>query len=96
MPNFHQYSKFTLKHMVFVKVHFAIDLACVISTSPWESTNRDFSELFRENPSLFCFTIKDALTSEQALKNQSLLGTLLIIPSWPPLNHSASFLQYFL
>ena len=81
IPNVHQYSKFTLKHIVFVKVDFAIDLACVISTSQWESKNWAFSELFREYQSFLCFKIQDALTSEQALKNLSLLGTLLIIPS---------------
>ena len=33
MPNFHQYSKFTSKHIVSLKVDFALDIACVISTS---------------------------------------------------------------
>ena len=33
MPNFHQYFMFTSKHNVYVKVDFAIDLPCVISTS---------------------------------------------------------------
>ena len=65
--------------MVFVNVHSAIDLACGIFTSPWESKNQAFSELFRDNRSLFCFTIQDALTSDQVLKNQTVLGTLLII-----------------
>ena len=33
MPNFHKYSNFTSKHIVSVKVGFAIDLSCFISTS---------------------------------------------------------------
>ena len=34
MPNFYQYSKFTSKHIISVKVDFAVDLACFHQLGP--------------------------------------------------------------
>ena len=49
MPNFYQYSKFTSKHIISVKVDFAIDLACFfLHQPPWENKKQAFLELFRE------------------------------------------------
>ena len=58
MPNFHQYSKFTSKHIVSVKVDFAIDLACVISTSPWESKNWVFQSFSEKIGAYFALQFK--------------------------------------
>ena len=62
MPYFHQYSKFTSKHIVSVKVDFAIDLACVISTSATMGKLKSgFFRAFQKNYCLFCFKIQSAL-----------------------------------
>ena len=48
MPNFYQYSKFTSKHIISVKVDFAVDLACFfLHQPPWENKKTGFSGAFQ-------------------------------------------------